>query len=220
MTRAAATLILLVAAAASVARGESVQPKLHRDKIPAPFELLNRKAEGFRGIWYYNQPSGDEYVYKYSGGMGVYCAGHIPMGVYSKEADKTFFCFGGTDERNSTLLQSISYFDHKTGKLARPTIVFDKHTVDAHDNAVMNLDDKGYIYIFSSSHGRTRPSAIARSEKPFDISRFKVIWEGNYSYPQPFYFPGKGFLFLHTRYVPSPGSGMGRRSNCFMASDP
>jgi len=220
MKRTAATFILLVAVAAAAARGEPAQPKLHPDKIPAPFELLNRKAEGFRGIWYYNQASGDEYVYKYSGGMGVYCAGHIPMGVYSKEADKTFFSFGGTDERNSTLLQCVSYFDHKTGKLARPTIVFDKHTVDAHDNAVMNLDDKGYIYIFSSSHGRTRPSAIARSEKPFDISRFKVIWEGNYSYPQPFYFPGKGFLFLHTRYVPSPGSGMGLRSNCFMASDP
>ena len=82
MTRAAATFIFLVAAAASAARGESVQPKLHRDKIPAPFELLNRKAEGFRGIWYYNQPSGDEYVYKYSGGMGTYCAGHVPMAIY------------------------------------------------------------------------------------------------------------------------------------------
>ena len=25
---------------------------------------LNRKDDGYRGIWYYNQPSGDEYVYK------------------------------------------------------------------------------------------------------------------------------------------------------------
>ena len=96
------------------------------------------------------------------------------MAIYSKEADKTFFTFGGTDERNSTLLQSVSFFDHKTKKLARPTVVFDKHTTDAHDNAVINLDDKGYIYLFSASHGRSRPSRIARSEKPYDISSFKA----------------------------------------------
>ena len=180
-------------------------------------ELLNRKAEGFHGIWYFNQPSHDEYVYKYSGGLGTYCAGHIPMAVYSKEADKTFFTFGGTDARNTTLLQSVSYFDHKTGKLARPTIVFDKHTTDAHDNAVINLDDKGYIYLFSASHGRSRPSRIARSEKPYDISSFKVIWKGNFSYPQPFFVPGHGFLFLHASYL--KGMKMSGRSNCFMASN-
>ena len=180
-------------------------------------ELLNRKAPGFRGIWYFNQPSHDEYVYKYSGGLGTYCAGHIPMAVYSKEADKTFFTFGGTDERNTTLLQSVSYFDHKTKKLARPTVVFDKHTTDAHDNAVINMDDKGYIYLFSSSHGRSRPSRIARSERPYDISSFKVIWKGNFSYPQPFYVPGQGFLFLHAWYL--KGMKMSGRSNCFMTSN-
>lgn len=26
------------------------------------------KLNGYRGIWYYNQPTGDRYVYKYSGG--------------------------------------------------------------------------------------------------------------------------------------------------------
>ena len=30
---------------------------------------LNTKADGYRGIWYMNQPSGDEYVYNYSGGL-------------------------------------------------------------------------------------------------------------------------------------------------------
>ena len=190
------------------------------DLIRRAPELLNRKAPGFRGIWYFNQPSHDEYVYKYSGGLGTYCAGHVPMAVYAKEVDKTFFTFGGTDERNSTLLQSVSYFDHKTKKLARPTVVFDKHTTDAHDNAVIGLDEKGYIYVFSSSHGQSRPSAIARSEKPYDISSFKVIWNGNYSYPQPFYVPGQGFLFLHTSYLNQQGKvKMSGRSNCFMTSN-
>ena len=207
----------------AVPQPEFYTPRIISDsKGHHKFELLNAKAEGFRGIWYYNGPSGDEYVYKYSGGMGVYCAGHIPMAVYSKAVDKTFFCFGGTDPRNSTLLQSVSYFDHKTGKLARPTIVFDKHTVDAHDNAVISLDDRGYIYLFSSSHGQCRPSAIARSVKPYDISSFKVVWEGNFSYPQPFYIPGKGFLFLLAQYVMSGISAinhLGTRSNCFMTGN-
>ena len=57
---------------------------------------LNQKDIGYRGIWYYNQPSGDEYVYKYSGGLGTYCAKHRPFAVYRPEVDKTFFCYGGT----------------------------------------------------------------------------------------------------------------------------
>ena len=219
-----AAMLWLCRAILEVAKGVKVEPtaarespgifnaRPHFDMIPHDFELLNRKAEGFRGIWYYNQPSGDEYVYKYSGGMGTYCAGHIPMAVYSREADKTFFCFGGTDARNTTLLQCVSYFDHRTGLLARPTVVFDKHTSDAHDNCVINIDDKGYVYVFSASHGQSRPSAIARSEKPYDISRFQIVWKGNFSYPQPFYFPGKGFLFLHAWYVAG-------RSNCMMTSN-
>lgn len=35
--------------------------------------LICRKESGYRGIWYSNQAQGDEYVYKYSGGLGTYC---------------------------------------------------------------------------------------------------------------------------------------------------
>ena len=214
---AVAAAAMAVAAGGAEEQFASFDPQA--DGRPGRFELLNAKADGFRGIWYCNQLSGDEYVYKYSGGMGTYCAGHVPMAVYSKKADKTFFCFGGTDARNATLLQSVSYFDHRTRKLARPTVVFDKHTTDAHDNAVIALDDRGYVYLFSSSHGTTRPSAIARSEKPYDISRFKVVWEGNFSYPQPFFFPGMGFLFVHTRYLSVPGERRRRRTIGLSTSD-
>ncbi|MCK5803742.1 MAG: BNR-4 repeat-containing protein, partial [Lentisphaeria bacterium] len=71
---------------------------------------------------------------------------------------------------------------------------------DAHDNPVINVDDKGYIWIFSSSHGTGRPSYISRSEKPRDIRSFVLVWTGNFSYPQPWFLPGQGFLFLHTYY--------------------
>jgi len=49
---------------------------------------LDQKDTGYRGIWYYNQPSDDEYVYKYS-------AKHRPFAVYRPQVDKTFFCIRG-----------------------------------------------------------------------------------------------------------------------------
>ena len=178
------------------------------------FRLLNRKTDGFRGIWYMNQFSNDEFVYKYSGGMGVYCAGHIPMAVFSPEANRTYFCYGGTDPANKSLIHCVSYFDHAAGLLARPTEVLDKCTVDAHDNPAISVDDRGHVWLFSSSHGVSRPSCILRSVRPHDISEFKIVQTGNFSYPQPYFLPGKGFLFLETIYRDY------RRTNCFSLSDP
>jgi hypothetical protein len=184
---------------------------IHPDNKYAPGELLNIKANGFKGIWYMNQPSNDEYVYKYSGGMAVYPANHRPFAVYSKKADKTFFCFGGTNDENKTLLHSVSYFDHKTKQVANPTIILDKGTTDAHDNPVISIDDKGYVWIFSTSHGVGRPSYISRSREPYNIDAFEIqnpteIIEGkevpfnNFSYFQVYYVKGEGFLALFTKY--------------------
>ena len=75
---------------------------------------INKRDIGYRGIWYMNQPSGDEYVYKYSGGLGTYCAKHKPFAVYCGKVNKTFFCYGGTTtESNRRLLHMISYYDHR-----------------------------------------------------------------------------------------------------------
>ncbi|MCA9258204.1 MAG: hypothetical protein KDA61_03335, partial [Planctomycetales bacterium] len=113
---------------------------------------LNQKDDGYRGIWYMNQPSHDEYVYKYSGGLGTYCAKHNPFAVYCPEADKTFFCYGGgAPDDNRRLFHMVSYFDHKTGTVPRPTLLLDKQTDDAHDNPVLSIDRNGYIWIFSTS---------------------------------------------------------------------
>jgi hypothetical protein len=162
-------------------------------------------ADGYRGIWYSNQPQGDEYVYKYSGGLGTYCAKHIPFAVYAPEAEKTFFCYGGTDQKNSTLLHMVSYFDHATGTVPRPCILLDKKTTDAHDNPVIALDAKGHVWIFSTSHGTSRPSYVSVSVKPYGIDAFERVLTTNFSYTQPHYVPGRGFLLLHTKY------GGGRR---------
>lgn len=166
------------------------------------------RADGYHGTWYYNQKTGDEYVYKYSGGLGTYCADHIPLAVYSPQANKTFFVYGGTPadadhtKEQQPLLIMVSYYDHKTGQVPRPVILMDKKTSDAHDNPVLSIDDKGYIWVFAAAHGKSRPAYIFRSEKPYEIDAFRCVWETNFSYPQPWYIPGQGFLLLHTRYNP------------------
>jgi hypothetical protein len=186
---------------------------------------LNAKDVGYRGIWYMNQPSRDEYVYKYSGGLGTYCAKHRPFAVYSDKAKKTFFCYGGAaGDSNRKLLHMVSYYDHNTGMVPRPTILLDKKTGDAHDNPVITVDGEGYIWIFSTSHGTTRPSYVHRSNKPYDIDEFTSVnatkVEGdekvlmtNFSYMQAWYVKNKGFVCFFTRYgYPAD------RTSCFMTS--
>jgi hypothetical protein len=163
------------------------------------------KDDGYRGIWYCNQGTKDEYKFKYSGGMATYPQQHAPIAIYSKAANKTFFCYGGTTARDAgdkqELLHMVSYFDHTTSKVPRPTILLNKQTSDAHDNPTISIDDRGYIWIFSSSHGTSRPSFIHRSVKPYSVDEFERVQETNFSYTQPWHIPNRGFLFLHTRYA-------------------
>jgi len=162
----------------------------------------NPVAQGYRGIWF---TLGQFYEYgdKYSGGLGTYTANHIPIAIYSSEARKTFFTYGGTtnaDERH--LLIMVSYYDHVRKTVPRPVIVYDKNGVDdPHDNAAISIDEKGYIWIFVSGRSRTRPGLIFKSENPYDISSFKKIIEGEMTYPQPWWVKGKGFLYLFTKYT-------------------
>lgn len=158
-------------------------------------------ADGFRGIWYANQKSQDEYVYKYSGGKATYPHQHHPIAVYRPEADKTFFVWGGRYKEKNTLLHMVSYFDHKTKKVARPRVLLDKKTNDAHDNPVLAIDNEGHLYVFSSAHGTGRPSYVHKSTKPYDISSFDHLLTTNFSYPQPWYLPEHGFVFMHTKYL-------------------
>ena len=156
---------------------------------------------GYNGIWYFNQPSKDQYVYKYSGGFATYPQQQSPIAIYAPAVHKTFFCYGGARPGEQRLLQMVSYYDHKTGMVPRPTLLIDKATEDAHDNPVMSIDDKGHIWIFSNAHGTARPAFIHRSRKPYDVSAFDIVATTNFSYGHPWYVPGQGFLFLHTIYA-------------------
>jgi hypothetical protein len=180
--------------------------------------------DGYRGIWYYNQATKDEYKYKYSGGFATYPYQHNPISVYCKEVDKTFFVYGGTTARSAKdpqeLLHMVSYYDHKTGQVPRPRILLNKHTFDAHDNPTLQVDDGGYLWIFSSSHGTGRPSYIHRSTKPWSIDQFERILVTNFSYTQPWYVPGQGFLFLHTRYGGGKSRGIDAARCLFWMTSP
>ncbi len=172
-----------------------------------------------------NQPSGDEYVYKYSGGMATYCAKHQPFAFYSPEVKKTFFCYGGAKKNDDrSLLHMVSYFDHHTKTVPRPTILLDKKTDDAHDNPVISLDGTGHVWIFSTSHGTGRPSYIHRSKRPYDVSEFELVKarsseaDGevdikNFSYMQSWHDPKLGFACFFTKYQ-FPAA----RTICFMSS--
>jgi hypothetical protein len=162
--------------------------------------VVGEPGSGYRGIWYANQATKDEYVYKYSGGLGTYCAKHIPIAVYAPEVEKTFFVYGGTKDGYQKLTEMVGAYDHRSKQVARPVILMDKGTADAHDNPVISLDKEGHIWVFASAHGTARPAYVMRSQKPHDIQSFEVVKEFNFSYPQIWYGADKGFLFLHTYY--------------------
>lgn len=160
------------------------------------------KMDGYRGIWYYNQPSGDEYVYKYSGGLGTYTEKHVPLAFYSKEADKTFFVYGGSSGGEKPhLVLMAGYYDHKTGMVPKPTVVMEREgTIDAHYNPVVFLDKDGFVWVFAPSHGRSN-SCIFRSKAPYSIEDFEQVAAKEFSYPHPWYFDGFGWLFNFTKYT-------------------
>jgi hypothetical protein len=163
----------------------------------------SQKMDGYRGIWYYNQPSGDQYVYKYSGGLGTYTEKHVPLAVYSKEADKTFFVYGGSsDGPKPHLILMAGCYDHKTGMVPKPTVVMERNdaTIDAHYNPVMFLDKRGYVWVFAPSHGGSN-SYIFRSTEPYSVDNFEKVVQKTFSYPHVWYFDDFGWMLMFTKYT-------------------
>jgi hypothetical protein len=162
----------------------------------------NARADGYKGIWF-TLGQFSTYGDKYSGGLGTYTSSHVPVAIYSKQVNKTFFVYGGTtaeDERH--LLIMISYFDHTKKTVPKPVIVYDKKGVDdPHDNASLAIDGKGYLWVFVSGRNTSRPGILFKSHAPYSIDRFDEILSGEMTYPQPWWIPGKGFLYLFTKYT-------------------
>ncbi len=164
--------------------------------------LNNRKINGYKGIWF-TLGQFSEYGDKYSGGLGTYTAKHRPLAIYAPEVKKTFFVYGGTrDAEEKYLLCMVSYFDHKTGMVPKPTVVHDKQGVDdPHDDPSIAMDNQGYIWVFVSGRGQRRPGYKYRSDRPYDITSFSQITEEEMTYPQPLWDEELGFFHFFTKYT-------------------
>jgi len=173
----------------------AVRPPDANAQAPQP------KDDGYRGIWFtLGQVS--KYGDKNPGGFGTYTAKHLPLAVYSPEADKTFFVYGGAKQGKRHLLAMASYYDHRRGVVPRPTIVHDKGGVnDPHDNPSIALDEHGHVWVFVSGRARRRPGFKYRSVEPLNVDRFERISEEEMAYPQPWWIDRQGFLHLFTKYT-------------------
>lgn len=167
----------------------------------APVQRKSVFDDGYRGIWY---ALGWKFEYgdKYSGGLGTYTANHQPMAVYSERGQKTFFTYGGApaaDKRELAIM--VGVFDHATGRAGRPAILyFDAGVDDPHDNAAIQVDRDGHVWVFKSGRGNARPGLIFRSLRPFAIDEFELLDVREFSYPQIWTRSGGDFLLLFTKY--------------------
>ena len=161
------------------------------------------QADGFHGIWF-SLGQRSAYGDKYSGGLGTYTANHVPMAHYVRAVNRTYLTWGGTPAADQRRLQiMVSYFDHGTGKVARPVVVMDKGKVDdPHDNGSLAVDGTGHLWVFVSGRGNRRPGRIYRSRVPYEIGEWINLGDSEFTYPQPWWFEGRGFLHTYTRYTP------------------
>lgn len=161
-----------------------------------------QRADGYKGIWF---ELGQKATYgdKYSGGLGTYTAKHRPMAIYDSVSNKTFFVYGGTTAADKKhLLCMAGYYDHSTGEVPKPVIVFDKEGVDdPHDDPSLLMDDEGYLWVFVSGRGRQRPGYKYRSRAPHAIDTFQQVTTEEMTYPQPWNVPEEGILHFFTKYT-------------------
>lgn len=89
-----------------------------------------------------------------------------------------------------------------TARLSRPRKVHDKGGVnDPHDNPSLQIDEKGYLWIFVSGRGQLRPGFLYKSNRPYQIESWSQVLSGEFTYPQPWCAESQGFLHLFTRYT-------------------
>ena len=166
-------------------------------------DFISPSVDGYRGIWF-SMHQGNEYGDKYSGGLGTYTMKHIPMAVYAPEVKQTFFVYGGTPEDGKPYLQCmIGCYDHRTGMLRKPRVVYDKGEFgvdDPHDNPTVQLDRDGHIWVFVAGRNTRREGLRFRSVRPYDITAFELVSSEMMAYPQVLYDPQKGFFLFFTRY--------------------
>ena len=127
---------------------------LARADLPAEYVVRGRpdQDDGYRGIWYCNQGQKDEYVYKYSGGLGTYCQ---PQPVVS---------IGESTRRSSATAARSRAIPRSSGNCARsPTTTtgragcqgprsWSTSAPTTPDNRSSPWTPRATVWIFSSRH--------------------------------------------------------------------
>lgn len=160
----------------------------------------NLKMDGYKGIWF-KEDSGQKPGYRFSGGVATFATRHRPVSIYCPEVKKTFFVYGGTTSQDEQhLVIMVSYFDHRLHVVPKPVIVYDKMGVrEPYDNASLCIDPGGYLWIFISGRGRTRPGLIFKSSGPWSIESFEKVMEWEMTSPQPWWIGNEGFLLMFSK---------------------
>ncbi|MCU0362297.1 MAG: BNR repeat-containing protein [Bacteroidales bacterium] len=170
-------------------------------------ELLfsqNQRIDGYYGLWY-SQAGPRDSSFRFSGAAATFASRHRPVAIYSPEAKKTYFVYGGTTSPSERhLLIMISYYDHRLRSFPRPVVVCDKMGVrEPFDNASLSIDFQGFIRVFVSGRNRTRPGQIYKSVKPYSIDSFEIVAEKEMIYPQPWRTGDGELMLLYSRIAKS-----------------
>lgn len=139
----------------------------------------NAQVNGYHGIYYdlgqdasFTVGGQDYKVAKYAGGLGTYPQQTAPIAVYDQASHKTFFVYGGTLPGQNSLKNMVGYYDHATGMMAKPRVVRSVGGTDVHQNATLQIDAAGYLWVFAHSHGTSGSGNVYRSAAPGSINSF------------------------------------------------
>jgi hypothetical protein len=141
-------------------------------------------------------------IVKYSGNLSTYTAKHSPSAVrkglftyFTYSGEVPFDGFEAANSKIGTTLVSgckyegsllfansfgtspalgiyVSRYNHVTGRVAKPVLVHMKCTNDPHDNAMINIDADGFIYLIVSGRSTYRGNFIFRSTEIESIDSF------------------------------------------------
>lgn len=100
----------------------------------------------------------------------------------------------------------VSKFNPLTNKATKPVLVHAKYTDDFHDNAVINMDDDGYIYVMISGRNNGRQMMLYRSNAAYSLDSFTDVTPDTpntahkISYPKFFWTDNGYFRLVYSDY--------------------
>lgn len=156
---------------------------------------------GFRGLWYERPGEPGDLDPPLRGGMATFAPHPGPVAAYSSKASKTFFVYGGAaDGKDAGMQVAVSFYDHQSGRVARPVILASRNPADPRGNPALTIDSAGHLWIFAPGAGK-QAGEIYKSRLASDIQQFDRIARFPLASAQPWHIPGKGFLVIGTRML-------------------